>query len=299
MTRLFLVLGFMTAAAALAQTPPGSCSPQSVLNVVTGQPGWMLVSSPGVTTPKPAVTVSKPTPGWSPLAGASWVSVDGSGGSQGGAYTYQFTFCLCLSPPQGASLTLSYFADNSATVRLNSTPIPAAAIAGPKGFTGKAGGVANYTGAGFVIGTNTLTIVVVNEADTTGLEAVLKVVGAVAGACPPPPACPTLSFSYQSRANSSVVNASFSVTDKGPGSATNVTITGITCTNGFVYAPQNGLLKIPFVVPGAANLGLNLTSGFNVFLARPGASLNAPTACTLTYTDGNGCKGTQVVNVPQ
>ena len=107
MTRLFLVLGFMTAATVVAQTPPGSCSPQSVLNTATGQPGWMLVSSPGVTASKAAVVVPKPTPGWSPLSGASWVSVDGSGGSKGGAYTYQFTFCLCLSPHQAVASVFS------------------------------------------------------------------------------------------------------------------------------------------------------------------------------------------------
>lgn len=109
--------------------------------------------------------------------------------------------------------------------------------------------------------------------------------------------CPSLSFSYQSRANSSVVNASLALTDKGPGKASNVQVTGMTCTSGFVYTPQNGLLKIPFVVPGAATMTQNAATGFNAFFTRAGAPLNVPFSCTVNWTEGGGCKGTQVVNI--
>ena len=47
--------------------------------VATGQPGWILVSSPGVTTPKAPVVVSAYT-GWGTVPGASWVSVHNGGG---------------------------------------------------------------------------------------------------------------------------------------------------------------------------------------------------------------------------
>jgi hypothetical protein len=115
---------------------------------------------------------------------------------------------------------------------------------------------------------------------------------------PPAPTCPNLNFAFQSRANSSVVNASLALTDKGPGSASNVKVTSIACTSGFVYTPQNGLLKIPFVVPGAATMMKNATTGFNVFLTRPGGPLNAPFSCTINWTEGSSCKGIQVLNIP-
>jgi len=266
---------------------PPPCSGQ--LQTATGQPGWTLFSSPGVTVPKPAV-LSNVTPGWSTLPNSKWVSVDSNGGYLPGPYTYEFTFCVCQLP--GAAWTLSYFADNGAQVWMNGTLISAAGIAGPKGFTGTPGGIVNST-LGLVSGTNTLKIVVNNIDSVTGLDAVLRVIGATSGPC-----CPNLNFSYQSRANSSVVNASLALTDNGPGNATNVKVTSISCTAGFVYSPRNGLLTIPFVVPGAANLAANATTGFNAFFTRPGASLNAPFSCTIAWTDGNGCTGNQVVNIP-
>jgi hypothetical protein len=183
--RLYLVL-CLAASAALAQTPTTPCDGRSVLNAGTGQPGWMLMSGPGITVAKPPVVVPKPIAGWSPLAGASWVSINNTGGNQAGSYTYQYVFCVCS--PQGASLTLSYFADNGATVQLNGKQLPGASVAGPKGFTGTASGVSNYSGPLLVTGTNTLTIVVNNVDAETGLEALLKVIGGSAGPCPPP--CP-------------------------------------------------------------------------------------------------------------
>ena len=113
-----------------------------------------------------------------------------------------------------------------------------------------------------------------------------------------PAACPNLNLSYQSRANSSVVNASLALTNKGPTRAGDVKVTAIACNSGFVYSPQNGLLATPFAVPGASAMGPNATTGFNVFFTRPGGALNAGFSCTINWTERSGCQGTSVLNIP-
>ena len=179
MMRLFLVLvlGLITAASVAAQT-------QECLNLQsgTGQPGWMLVSGPGVTGPRVPVNVT-PYSGWAgPIAGSSWVSVDANRGDTPGYYTYEYTFCVCREKPK-AALDLSFYADNGATVYLNSTQI--FATSGNHNFSGPPPRVVvpTYTGPALFLGTNTLRIVVWNESIVTGLDAVLKVTGARGGCC--------------------------------------------------------------------------------------------------------------------
>ena len=177
MMRLFLllVLGLITAASVAAQTP--ECPN---LQSGTGQPGWMLVSGPGVTGPRVPVNVT-PYSGWAgPIAGSSWVSVDANRGNTPGDYTYEYTFCVCREKPKPV-LDLSFYADNGATVYLNTTQI--FATAGNHNFSGLARVVPAYSGPALVLGTNTLRIVVWNESSVTGLDAVLKVTGARGGCC--------------------------------------------------------------------------------------------------------------------
>jgi len=175
MTRLFLVLalGLITAASVAAQTP--QCSS---LQTGTGQPGWMLVSGPGVTVPRVPVNVT-PYSGWAgPITGSSWVSVDPNRGSDAGYYTYEYAFCVCSLKP---ALSVSFYADNGAKVFINSTQIYA--TTGNHNFSGAPKGPPTYTGSALVPGTNTLRIVVWNEGSVTGLDAFVKIAGASAGCC--------------------------------------------------------------------------------------------------------------------
>ena len=301
----------------------GPCPACAGFQSATGQAGWELVSGPGVAKAKPAVVVTSPSGvsngGWGSVPGASWVSEDAQAGTDlpnsAGDYTYQFSFCICQ--PQGASIALSYLADNGATVYLNGKTY---ATSGDKNFVSPPRLVTNS--GPFVPGTYTLKIVVHNESAATGLAALLKVVGATSGPCPrvpvntqtsgglvvavPQELCPNLTFAETSRANNSVVGANtlLSLTNNGPGNATDVTVTGISCTNGFVYNPQHGLLTIPFAVPGAGSLAQGATTQFNGFFKKPGNSQTGSFSCTLAYTEGGSpttpptCKGTATLNIP-
>ena len=154
----------------------GTCC--SDLNTATGQPGWNLVKAPGLSSPIVPATVG-PYPGWQnpPLPGSSWISVDPSRGSLAGDYVYEFPFCVCGEGKH--ALNLSYYADNGATVFLNSTQIS------------NTSGVSNFHGAPTAVnygwasgpGPNVLRIVVSNQSLVTGLDAVLQISGASAGRC--------------------------------------------------------------------------------------------------------------------
>ena len=117
----------------------------------------------------------------------------------------------------------------------------------------------------------------------------------------PPELCPVLNFSVHTRTNSAKVNVLFNVTNQGPITASNMKLTGITCTNGFVYSPMPGLLALPFTIPTVPTLGAGATvAGFNGFFSRPGGPLNSAFSCTITSTNGpkNGCPGSKVVLIP-
>jgi len=172
MIRLFLVLCFLAFASVAVQAQ--GCGS---FETMTGKSGWMLVSGPGVGGPMAPVNVS-PYSGWhAPIGASSWVSVNSSRGSLAGDYTYEYTFCACKT---GNGLNLSFYADNGAVVFLNGTQI--FATTGSYNFTGAAKGGA-YSGPAFVLGTNTLRIVVHNDGSVTGLDAVLAVKGASDGCC--------------------------------------------------------------------------------------------------------------------
>jgi hypothetical protein len=138
----------------------------------------MLVSGPGVNTPKAPVNVS-PYPGWKnpPLPGSNWVSPDANHGDAEGDYIYEFTFCLCREGKH--ILNLSFYADNEATVNLNGTQI--GHTTGSSNFYGASNSV-NYSWASGP-GINKLRIVVRNNELSTGLDAVLKIAGASVGGC--------------------------------------------------------------------------------------------------------------------
>ena len=176
MTRLLSLLVLAAAVVAVAQ----STRCPELFRASTSQSGWMLVSGPGVSSPKPAVSVS-PYNGWSVLPGSTWVSVDPYRGNVAGDYTYEFTFCLCQAAKQ-PHLSISFYADNSAKVLLNTTQI--FATTGNMNFTGSPKGVNNYTGPGWVAGTNKVVVIVHNDSSVTGLDAMLQVTEASAGACP-------------------------------------------------------------------------------------------------------------------
>jgi len=149
--------------------------------MTTGSPGWMLVSGPGITTPV-APTVVSAFPGWGTVPGASWISVDSSRGSKQGDYVYEYSFCLCATA-KVPTLSLSFLADNGATVLLNGKQIHATTGNGnfkapPKTVT-YSGSVSDW----IIPGMNTLRIVVRNDSSVTGLSASLRLTAA-AGACP-------------------------------------------------------------------------------------------------------------------
>ncbi|MFZ3007861.1 MAG: hypothetical protein WA047_16970 [Phenylobacterium sp.] len=117
----------------------------------------------------------------------------------------------------------------------------------------------------------------------------------------PPELCPVLNFSVHNRTNSAKVNVLFNLTNQGPITASNMKLTGITCTNGFVYSPMPGLLALPFTIPTVPTLGAGATvGGFNGFFSRPGGALSSAFSCTITSTNGpkNGCPGSKVVLIP-
>jgi len=124
---------------------------------------------------------------------------------------------------------------------------------------------------------------------------------AVVTAAAPPPVCPALSFSLNSRTNGAKVNALFNVANQGPGTASNMKVTGITCTSGYAYSPMPGLLALPFTIPTVPTLGPGSTvSGFNGFFSRSGGPLSGGFSCTITSTSGpkGQCMGSQVVLIP-
>jgi hypothetical protein len=144
------------------------------LNTATGQPGWLLVSGPGSGYPITPVVVPL-YPGWSPIAGASWISADANSGSQRGAgnYVYEYTFCLSAGA-KGANLTLNFLADNGATVYLNNQQI--FATSGNRNFIAPPRTVTYANSAGWIIpGMNKVRIDVANESSVTGLAATLNV----------------------------------------------------------------------------------------------------------------------------
>ena len=144
------------------------------LTTTTGQPGWQLVSGPGAGYPIAPVVVS-PYAGWGAVPGASWISSDANRGSQRpvGDYVYEYQFCLDRAA-KGASLQLSFLADNGATVFLNNQQI--FATSGNMNFTGAPRTVSYSNSAGWIIpGTNKVRIVVHNESSVTGLAASLTI----------------------------------------------------------------------------------------------------------------------------
>lgn len=169
------VLCLVSAANVFAQTQ--TCGD---LTSVTGQPGWMIVSGPGIGAPKVPVNVS-PYPGWqNALPSSSWISIDANQGSIAGTtgdYAYESTFCLCRDGKH--ALSLSFYADNGATVLLNGNQI--FTTSGSYNFNGAAK-VVNYSWAGGP-GINKIQIVVHNDSGPTGLDAVLRISGATTGTC--------------------------------------------------------------------------------------------------------------------
>jgi hypothetical protein len=185
MRRLYLVICLIAAASLTVQAQDESrlqAQNCGSFETATGQPGWLLISGPGVTAPMVPANVT-PYPGWAlPLGGSSWVSVNATRG-QGkppGDYIYEYTFCVCMKDP---ALSLRFWADNGATVYLNSTPI--LPYTGNNSFNVPGPKVANYNGPAFTLGTNTLRIVVKDQGVVTGLDAVLAVKGAGKGCCRP------------------------------------------------------------------------------------------------------------------
>jgi hypothetical protein len=77
-----------------------------------------------------------------------------------------------------------------------------------------------------------------------------------------------------------------------------VTVTGVSCNNGFAYAPQYGRLTLPFAVPGAASLEQGKTIKLETFFKKDGSTQTDSFTCTLRYSEGKGCKGTGVVTIP-
>ena len=125
--------------------------------------------------------------------------------------------------------------------------------------------------------------------------------GAAMTAVAPPPVCPVLNFSVNNRTNSAKVNVLFNVTNQGPGPASNMKITGISCTGGFAYSPMPGLLALPFTIPTLPTLGAGATvGGFNGFFSRSSGPLNAGYSCTITSSNGpkGRCVGSKVVPIP-
>jgi hypothetical protein len=138
----------------------------------------------------PARRVARPSPSWhEPLPQSAWISLDGeTGSSPPGSDVLRFERCFCLANrPAGASLDLELFADDSARVLLNGTPIggPGGAYNAPEPLHVHYDGVVG--GSLFVPGENCLVVEVEDSGRVlTGLDAAGAVV-AEGGACPSTP----------------------------------------------------------------------------------------------------------------
>lgn len=168
------------------------------LQANTGQPGWTLVSAPvGVLAPIPAVTINPPNPAWTPaLSGSAWVGPTVDSGVKdlpGGLYVYEYKFCLCQEKGQHPVLSLSFFADNGATVSLNGklilptfTPFNDSFLHPPGPFPVVYAGPLGPNDPAFLPcpQVNTLTINVDNQEGSartgtpTGLDAIVNISGA-------------------------------------------------------------------------------------------------------------------------
>jgi hypothetical protein len=93
---------------------------------------------------------------------------------------------LCEEGLETAALKALLLADNCVTsVKINSTSVPAVTplMPCPNGFWGGPYQYATTFSAGFVVGTNTVTVIVHNNGGITGLDALFKITAAN-GACP-------------------------------------------------------------------------------------------------------------------
>jgi hypothetical protein len=106
-----------------------------------------------------------------------------------------------------------------------------------------------------------------------------------------PATCPNLNLTESARATNSVVGANtlLALTNDGPGAALSVTVTRMSCSDGFVYTAPNGSPTIPFVVPGAANLAQGASTKFSAFFKKAGLTQTGSFSCSITYTEGKSC----------
>jgi hypothetical protein len=180
--------GFFALHGVLFQQMP--CAPPSDLNlqIGTGQT-WHVSGNGAAATGVPFVTTATTkSPAWAnPIPNSSWISINPALGKPPGSptnYTYTFEFCLCEEGLKTAALNAVLLADNCViSVTLNSTNVPPGSplMPCPNGFTG--GPYPYATTTGFVVGTNTVKVVVQNNGNITGLDALFKITAAH-GACP-------------------------------------------------------------------------------------------------------------------
>lgn len=150
------------------------------LNLSTGLAPWQITSDPLSSTTEPrAASVLPVAPNFPPLAGSQWVGPFSNSGLVGvsrGNYVYEFSFCLCQGF-SNAKLALIGLSDDSARVFLNGTAL-APTIPGLTPAT------AINANAPFIVGTNTVRVIVLNkEQGLTGLNLGGSIT-ATAGACP-------------------------------------------------------------------------------------------------------------------
>jgi MYXO-CTERM domain-containing protein len=149
--------------------PTGVDAAGAPLAAGTVDPHYTL-SSNDPAFPGPDAIAVAPNPAWTPdTATSSWISIRvNRAGAADALYTYSTTFTLVANPAT-ATLSGSWAADDSVTLRLNGTAVatrPATAYGTVAPFTVPAG-------SPFVVGANTLAFVTVNSGGgPTGLQVV-------------------------------------------------------------------------------------------------------------------------------
>jgi hypothetical protein len=160
------------------------------LTISTGEYGqWLVAAVPSGSTMQvgPAPLVSPLPTSWLPPSATyiAWVGTPGSGTATPGTYEYEYTFCLC-SGYSNVHMQFRLWADESAVVFLNGgAPLPGTPSVPMPWWSGPGYLIDEFSPGNFVVGVNTLRIVV--SKSTTGPSGIMISgwIGAEVGKCCP------------------------------------------------------------------------------------------------------------------
>jgi len=150
---------------------------------------WLITAVPSGSTMQvgPAPLVSSLPSSWLQPSNTNiaWVGTPGSGTATPGTYEYTYTFCLC-SGYSNVHMKFYLWADESAVVFLNGgVPLPGTPLAPMFWWTGPGYLIDEFSPGNFVVGVNTLRIVVSKNSTGPSGMMVSGWIGAEVGRCCP------------------------------------------------------------------------------------------------------------------